>query len=501
MNKISFVILFFLLTPCLAVAQVTPKEGVILNYRLIGFSFPSPAQATTYRIEIAHGNINANDSFKEHIIKTIEGTGNKIIAEVPSFGQQYTWRITYPDKKTPPAASELHHFSTGIIPNADTAIFRLHIMEQATAYKDALVFSDGNKVLYDMKGNPVWYLPNIEGKIKEYSWVRDLQLTPRGTITFILDDHRIYEINYNGDILWKGPDNESTNDGPPYHHQFTRLDNGHYMALGTENVFWKLNSPIPKDGSLYSLFYHKTLADSNDTKIYPASLETLIEYDNSSHVVWRWEFMKYFKNSDLYYCKGEKGKPSLEAHLNAFYFDESAKVIYLSFKSISRIIKISYPSGNVINTYGEILKPGTAIKENELFCHQHSCRRSMQGYLYMYNNGCDLVHPPKVTMFQEPLPGKHTLNKVWEYECSFDDYVPRAFSAAGNVLELPDNSLFVSMGTPYSKVFIVSRDKKILWSAIPQKWNSTEKKWDISPQYRAFIITNPKHIEKLIWNQ
>jgi len=53
---------------------------------------------------------------------------------------------------------------------------------------------------------------------------------------------------------------------------------------------------------------------------------------------------------------------------------------------------------------------------------------------------------------------------------------------------------------PYSEVFIVGRDKKKLWSAIPETWNTEKKKWEIPGLYRASIITSRADIEKMIWN-
>ena len=41
-----------------------------------------------------------------------------------------------------------------------------------------------------------------------------------------------------------------------------------------------------------------------------------------------------------------------DVHENAFFFDEKNKVIYISFKYISTIIKLKYPEGIVLNTYG-----------------------------------------------------------------------------------------------------------------------------------------------------
>ena len=67
-------------------------------------------------------------------------------------------------------------------------------------------------------------------------------------------------------------------------------------------------------------------------------------------------------------------------------------------------------------------------------------------------------------------------------------------------MELPDNSMFVCMGSQFSKVFIVNMDKKILWSAASEKWNAGNNKWECIPQYRASMITTRKEMEQLIWN-
>ena len=101
---------------------------------------------------------------------------------------------------------------------------------------------------------------------------------------------------------------------------------------------------------------------------------------------------------------------------------------------------------------------------------------------------------PKLTMMQEPLSVKDSLKTIWEYECTVDgnyenDQKQYEFATDGNVIELPDHALFASMSSGlFSKVFIISRDKKILWSAIPEKWDVDEKKWKPIHQYRASII-------------
>ena len=98
--------------PFYLLAQVTPGENSVLNYRLIGFSFPPQTGAVKYNIEIAAGSYNAEDDFQKNIVTNVDGKKNRLVAEVPSFGTQYTWRIVYTNNQSVATKSELHHFST-----------------------------------------------------------------------------------------------------------------------------------------------------------------------------------------------------------------------------------------------------------------------------------------------------------------------------------------------------------------------------------------------------
>jgi hypothetical protein len=181
-------------------------------------------------------------------------------------------------------------------------------------------------------------------------------------------------------------------------------------------------------------------------------------------------------------------------------------MIYVGFRNISRIVKIKYPEGTAAGAYGEIYKPGVPETGNGLFCHQHSVRRSDAGYLYLYNNNSCVPAPslPEIVKLEEPGSGNGPLKKIWTYQCTIEgvgkSHPDYQFTVGGNVVELPDHSLFANMSNVYTKEFILSPDKKILWSAIPERWNAKDNKWDMILEYRASIISNRKDLEKLIWN-
>jgi hypothetical protein len=479
----------------------------MLHYRMVGFSFPAVAKATSYKIEIARGFYNKEDSFKRNIVVSKTGNKNRIIAEVPLFGSGYSWRVVAENGKTVVFKGGFKHFHTLYSPAVDTNI-RLRVLHTAERYKDGYVFLDNNGVLYDMNGHPVWFLPPSLGTNLQ---PLDLKVSPKGTITFLLND-KAYEINYNGDILWKAPDNGIVSGAATegYHHQFSRLHNGNYMLLGMEeaNVLQRL----PAAGSRDPLIIpnNKLKGDKRDTIYQKAQFGTIIEYGPNGNVVWSWRSAADDHLTALYGRVLSDENSQRDMHENSFFFDEQNKVIYVSFRVPGLVAKINYTDGKILASYGNVSRPGVKESGSNFFSGQHSCGLSQKGYLYLYNNNaCDDGCIPKITMMQEPANDKDTLKIIWEYNCTTDDMTKDydimknrlIFRSGGSVTELPDNSMFVSMAQPYSELFILGQDKHILWSALPEKLDPGQTKWQIIPQYRASMINNADEMEHLVWGE
>ena len=78
------------------------------------------------------------------------------------------------------------------------------------------------------------------------------------------------------------------------------------------------------------------------------------------------------------------------------------------------------------------------------------------------------------------------------------------------MLELPDKELFVCMGGTCGKLLIVNRDKQMLWSAQPEKWDASASAWlkdgatlDNNMKegsYRASIISRAE-LESVVWGE
>jgi hypothetical protein len=470
-------------------ARTLPKEGSGLNYRIIGFQTDSLIPAKHYLLQIAIGHYYTTDSFTKNIILSIPTDSNRLIAEVPYWAYPYTWRmVALPDSAQWPT-TQLHHFYTSLIPDMDTTKYRLTITHKAKKFKDALVFLDNNRALYDMNGNMVWYLPDKNFKdlldIHTMPDMRDLKLTEQSTLTYMLNGE-VYEIDINGKLLWKGPNTgEVVGDNTErYNHQFSRLSNGHYMVLGLQkDVAWP---PDPKQG-------------------IRNTFGTIIEYNEKGHVVWSWKTSNYLPHSDLMYFQSttDSNNKALYLQENSFYVDSLKGFIYLSCRNISRIIKIKYPEGNVVAIYGQKFSPTQRqTNSNGLFCNQHSIQLLKNGNLCFYNNNTCKTAAPELIIAHPNKKAAEGLDIVWRFDCSFnEDFSKKDKMRGGNVLELEDGSLFASMGGEFGRSFIVNMNKEIIWSALPEEWNFTEKHWMPRYQYRCSIITQRHNFEKLLWAQ
>lgn len=454
-----------------AAAQVLPADGDSLHYRLIGFSVPEQSGTITYKLEIYAFNTNITKSLAAKPILTQQEKTNKIIATVPAFGKRYVWRVSYNRGKLPPIKSKAYSFVVRENPYSNSEVSRVDVINAATKYKDMLVFFDNNRSLYNMQGEPVWFLPQIQGvNDTGIHVVRDLKLTKDNSITF-LTNKNVHEIDYYGHVLWSGP-----NDGKvsgktveQYHHEVTKLSNGHYMTIGDKFI------PSDYVGKTDTA----TLLPTNKGTLTPCG--TLIEYNAKNEIVWTWNSCDYVKLGDLM------------THFNAFYFDEKNKVFYTSYRNIGRIIKAEYPSGRMLAQYGYDINNDGSVLTGNIFS-QHNCNLNSDGNLILFNNNFkmhlstaerekDCV--PAVVVFKEPAAEDKTLLRIWEFKTDIDTFTKPMSSGGGSVRELDKGDYLVCTGLP-GRNFIVSADKKILWNVVT--WQKEKGEWKPASGYRISPI-------------
>jgi hypothetical protein len=514
MPKICSVLVLLLLLTNKLGAQLHPREGDSLNYRLIAFIVPSGGErkmarsydaGARYTLQVATGTYDNDSAFNAHIDVTRESKENVIMAKVAQFSTAYTWRVAYKPKNGAVQPGPLRHFTTRRPIETIGGSTRLRVTRSAQKYADAYVMLDHNKSLYDMNGELLWFLPDIKG-VTDRASLRDLKISPRNTITFLID-MMAYEINWDGDILWKAPDNGKVNGEKKeyYHHEFSILSNWHYMVMGNQALLCKLPAPENKY-ELPTICKNQSKPDSASKLYRKLQFGTLIEYGPKGDVLWSWKSAEHYADKRLKDYLKLAGISEYALHDNAFYFDERNKEIYISCKNFSAILKVKYPQGNITAIYGSKFVPGSEAVADTLFCAQHNIMKGADGSLYLFNNNnCNFGEAPKIVKLREPTRKGEGVTKIWEYPCPLEGAnTEKAASArittGGSVYELPDGSIFTSLCSPYASVFIVSPEKEILWSAIPELLSKAEGRWVLLPQYRASIITDPRKIEYVARN-
>lgn len=484
---------FFILLPCVLSAQVLPKEGKCLNYRLVGFAFPNFRHADIFEMQLAIGDFSSEDSFTAHLASSQLVNQTHVVMEMPSFGVYYTWRILYHKRDKVIGNSALFHFNIGKNERVDTSVLRLRIIQPAdSSHKDYYVSVNTAGVLYDMKGSPVWYIPDSSNL---GPFETDIKFTADSTITFL---HGVpTEINLNGDILWKGKAydvNGKDTTRYDYHHEFTKLANGHYMTMRAEILMCRTVSD--QSGKHVDC----TGSDKAIPGYKQARFSILTEYDIHGKEVWSWKSAEHLVGSDYDYFSPADTNLKFDPHENSFFFDEDKRVVYLGFRNLNRILKIAYPEGRIIDIYGDTYRPGPERQGDGLFCNPH-CPRILQGneLLFFNNNSCQVRDSlPVVVLLRLPEAAKDSIRKLWDYVCSVESGASRTFNSGGSVAMLADQSIFVCMGSQYSKVFIVTASKEEVWSALSEVWFPHEKKWKTRKQDRSAIISR-WNLEKLVW--
>lgn len=460
--KQAFFLLLCVLISLSLQARLWPAEGAVLNYRLVGFSFDENKKATSYRVEVF---ALTGPTQQPRPVAQSEVTVNKAILTLPAFGTKYSWRVTYLLKGKKTGSSDLHHFS--VTDNPYTTRAKLQLVNKATAYKDLLLFYDNTRTLNDMQGNAVWFLPEIPGgSDSTVGDIRDMKLTPQGTITF-LTNKNVHEIDYDGRLLWSGPLDATINGDSikNYHHEFTKLERGNYVVIGN-----KMEHIKERPG------------DTTVKGFITRPCGTIIEYTPSKTIAWWWNSCEHI------------GKDDNATHFNAFYFDERKNVVYSSYRNINTITKADYPSGEVLATYN-----GGSKRQ---FYYQHNCNINNAGELVLFNNNFNSQLPaaernrsvPTIAVFKEPASTDSVLQKVWEFKTNVDTMTVPMSSGGGSMRELSDGDYLVCTGIP-GRNFIVSKEGKILWNLITWKANDTKIPL---PGYRISPVTK-RDLDRLLF--
>lgn len=502
-------LIFFVAFVATGHAQIKPAEGDILNYRLAGFSVPAVANTEKYIFEVSeYATTDNGDVYTNTITKTSDS--NRTIIMLPAFDKEYAWRVTYQnDKKKKGNISPYYHFKTGNSMYVDTTKYRLNIIDSAEHHDEIYVILDYIPVIYDLKGSPIWYMPSIPIFKDLGDQLRDIKPCMDGSFTGTINEEA-FCIDYTGNVIWQGPnDGKVSGDTSEfYHHELTKLSNGNYMVASHQFLMRKIPSYVRVDKEKYLDVTTDPAAEQSmfqkrkDGYYRKLTLGNLIEYNAKGEVVWSWKSIDHFNDND-FFVRRTQGMLS-DMHMNSFFFDEEKKVIYISFRNINEIVKISYPSGKILKRYGAVWENDTIAKDKRLFMGQHCVQLSPKGEIYLFNNNT-IGRPRRKTDTPEDTSGdiplvrltsyvekfietdsKTGLKPIWKFSCEIDTLTEGGTGVGGSVIMLEDGCILTCVGGA-GRVFIVNQEKKLVWNAVPQVFEK-DSGWFTTGQYRAFYV-------------
>lgn len=500
-RTVLFLLLFTILFTKGGLAQIFPAEGDVLNYRLAGFTITKDTKAEKYIFEVSGYDLHEDGSLTETWAAKQASDSNKTIIMLPSFAKAYRWRVTTEDKKGKKlSTTDYINFTTGRYPTVDTSKYRLRIIDSATHHHDLFVITDNSFVIYDLDGNPVWYLPDVPLKAGKDIEMRCIKPTQDGTFTAV-GDLEAFEFDYHGKVLWKAPNDGKVNgsDRENYHHEMVKLKNGNYMVAGLGFSMEKIPENLNSNMRMIDSGKMKRKEDGYYRRI---KTDNLIEYNSKKEVVWTWRALEHFDRSEFF--KVREHGVNIDMHLNSFFFDEENKVIYATFRNTDEMIKIAYPSGEILARYGAIWLNDTLTAEQRLFHGQHCVVVGPDKRLYLYDNNTTRSHPKSpsynntishVSIFSETA-SKTGLREDWDFSCDIDSQTAWFNGSGGSVYVLDDGCILTGMGDA-SRAFIVTPEKKIAWNAIAENGDGNNV-WFLLKPYRVNYITR-KELESFIF--
>ena len=435
-----------------------PENNSILNYTHILFEWEQISNADSYQFQLS-----TNDDFTTIILDTIDSSLIHIEKDNINWSNIYYWRIR-PLKNSNPIDdwSEHSYFETSSpISNASSQ------MHNENQYSDGITifgaFFDYFSAAIDKNGNEIWNTGDndiVYYNTDYYGNLFGCELRPEL-------EHNIpgLEFNLDSDILWEEPNDEFM------HHDIIRLPNGNYLGI-TETI---QNGPVPNGPwtpICYAL-YGPSLCNGV-TEFFPWHGDKIIEWDKETQeIVWEWNTFENFNMNDYDDIGGswEEGLGQARydwTHVNALWFSENESAIYISVRHLSRIVKIDYPSGDIIWSMGLDMPSGDIdFGEDILFSWQHSLQILDNGNLLTLDNGnlsqqllnTDFPTTRALEIAINEENGTYSSEVVWEY--NLPDYL---FGfASGNAQKLDnDNYLITTVGNGGTSIEI-NQSGDVIW--------------------------------------
>ena len=457
MNKYIYLILLSLFNSIFA-ELLKPQDNSNLNYTHILFEWDQISGADSYQLQLS-----SNDDFSNIILDLIDSSLIHIETDIIDWSNSYFWRIR-PLKNGEVFDQWTDHFSFNTnsqISNANSQIYNSNEYSNGVTifgaffdYFSAAIDKDGNEIWNTGDNDIVYYNTDYYGNLFGCELRPELEHNIPGL-----------EFNLDSEIIWEEPNEDFM------HHDIIRLPNGNYLGV-VETI---QNGPVPNGPwtpICYAL-YGPNLCNGI-TEFFPWHGDKIIEWDDETkEIYWEWSTFDHFDMSDYDDIGGswEEGLGQARydwTHVNALWFSEEESAIYISVRHLSRIVKIDYPSGEIIWSMGLEMPSGDIdFGQDILFSWQHSLQILDNGNLLTLDNGnlsqqllnTDYPTTRALEISINENNGEYNSEVVWEY--NLPDYL---FGfASGNAQKLSnDNYLITTVGNGGTSIEVNSLGE-VIW--------------------------------------
>jgi hypothetical protein len=249
-----------------------------------------------------------------------------------------------------------------------------------------------------------------------------------------------------------------------------------------QNPWSRSNRWFHKDVIVKTAEYRGEIPALDQTKV---ARRSIIEFDAIGNIVWSWRMKDYFPYDYLISSMIQTENGIADPHANSFTIDEKNNAIYLSFRDISRIIKIDKKTKKIIASYGVRLKDEDEVFETNLFRLQHDIQLLENNDMLIFNNNdIDKGKTSCVEIVHFPISKKDSFQLKWKFDLNYDKESVGKVQRMGGVKIMPNGNYLICEGSN-NRVVEVNKNKEILWDFALRQVDSSGKVNDKFALYRA----------------
>ena len=341
--------------------------------------------------------------------------------------REYQWQVETEFEK-----SEVYTFFTDSLPED---LPQLELLKTDSSFQGYILANSHAKpallYLFDSQADILWYH-------YFYDYIRPFNFSKKGTVIGIRNHNEIFEIDFEGNELWK-MSIQDTGDVEFLHHDIIESSEGWLFTLGKAEGFFDLT----KAGG------------GSNTKVVT---DKVIGIDREGSIKFEWSLFDEMHPAD----HPQILKYHLDmGHANGLTLDKDGHVL-ISYRFFDQVWKINRHTGKVDWKLGR--NGDFKLEERAVFLKQHTPHITQDGKLMVFDNG------EKGKRLYAQVPVFQINEATRQVDLLKSIHIPEYLSSLKRGSAFPldiDKYLICSTGT--KKIFIIKSNEQIIWEIASDK--------------------------------